>query len=419
MIDSRFAIGKILPPPGLPRMLAVQSALWGVGVGAFLSGSVVFYSRYVGLTPTQIGIGLSVAGFVALIGSMPLGHLADVLGGRRSWALGSATRAAAFAAYPLAHSFWPFLLLMAVQTAADTLSIGGRVVYTAAAVTPESRMRVMAFSRAYLNVGWTVGAGLGAFALALDSRPGLLLLVFTASGVSAVNAICVAGMPAVAPTLAPDAARPSPWTVLRDLPYALGSMIFGFLWLHMILWNDVLALWVITRTDVPKPVLGGLVALNTVLAVAFQVPVTRGADSMPGVVRLTRVASLTAAAACPIAAATGVTHGWATVALLFLAVLLFTATELGISAGQWHIQVEIPPAAQRGVYTGLDRSVQGVARMAGPAGLTFLVIGSGGWGWWVIGAAFAGCALVVRPVLSWIERTPRTADRLAQDLRKP
>ncbi|MFI1996597.1 MFS transporter [Actinoplanes sp. NPDC020271] len=393
-------------------MLAVQSALWGVGVGAFLAGSVVFYSVYVGLTPARIGIGLSAAGLVAVLGSMPLGHLADLLGGRRAWALGSAARAAAFAAYPLAHTFWPFLLLMTVQAAADTLSIGGRVVYTAAAITPENRVRVMAFSRAYLNVGWTVGAGLGAGALALDSRAGLLLLVLTASGVSAVNAICVVRMPAVAPVLAPDEARPSPWTVLRDVPYAAGSAVYGFLWLHTILWGDVLPLWVITRTDVPKPVLGGLVTLNTVLAVAFQVRVTRGAGSMPGVVRLTRTAALCAAVACPVAAATGLTHGWSTTALLFLAVLLFSVTELGISAGQWYIQVEVPPAAQRGVYTGLDRSMQGVTRMAGPAGLTFLVIGSGGWGWWVIGGAFALCALVVRPVMAWIERTARTAERV-------
>ncbi|WP_436528133.1 MFS transporter [Actinoplanes sp. HUAS TT8] len=412
MTDSRVSIGKILPPAGLPRMLAVQSALWGVGVGAFLAGSVVFYSLYVGLSPARIGIGLSVAGFTAVIGSMPLGHLADVLGGRRAWAFGSAARAVAFAAYPLAHSFWPFLLLMVVQTAADTLSIGGRVVYTAAAVTPESRVRVMAFSRAYLNVGWTVGAGLGAGALALDSRPGLLILTFTASAVSAVNAICVARMPTVAPAAAGDGPRPGPWTVLRDLPYAMGSVLYGFLWLHAILWTDVLQLWVITRTDVPKPVLGGLVALNTVLAVAFQVRATRGAASMPGVIRLTRAAALSAAVACPIAAATGSTRGWPAVALLFLAVLLFTATELWASASQWYLQVEVPPAARRGVYAGLDRSVQGVARMAGPAGLTFLVIGSGGWGWWVIGAGFAACALAARPVLAWIERTPRAAERL-------
>ncbi|GLW33261.1 MFS transporter [Actinoplanes regularis] len=389
-------------------MLAVQNALWGAGTGAFLAGSVVFYTLYVGLGPVQIGLGLSAAGLVALVGSMPLGHLADVIGGRRAWAVGTAIRALAFAAYPLAAGFWSFLLLMCVQTAAETLSTSGRVVYTAAVVPPESRVRVMAFGRAYLNVGWTLGAGLGAAALALDSRPGLLLLVLVAAAVCAVNAAGVARMPAAEPVAAGP--RSGSWQVLRDLPYSAGSVVFGVLWLHAILWNDVLQLWVITRTDVPKPVLGGLVALNTVLAVAFQVRATRGAGSLPGVVRLTRAAALSSAIACPIAAATGLTRGWLTVVLLSLAVTLFTATELWVSAAQWYVQTEIAPAARRGLYSGLDKSVQGVTRLAGPAGLTFLVIQTGGWGWWVIGAGFAACALAVRPVMSWIERTPRTAE---------
>ncbi|GIF16565.1 MFS transporter [Actinoplanes teichomyceticus] len=410
MIDTARALGKILPPPGLPRALAAQNALWGVGTGTFLAGSVVFYSLYVGLTPVQIGVGLSAAGFVALVGSMPLGHLADRIGGRQAWAIGAVVRGVAFAVYPLAHGFWPFLLLMCVQTTAETLSTSGRVVYTAAAVPAESRVRVMAFNRAYLNVGWSVGAGLGAGALALDSRPGLLLLVFIAAAASALNGLSVARMPRVAPAAVPDGPRPSPWGVLRDLPYTAGSAVFGVLWLHAILWNDVLQLWVITRTDVPKPVLGGLVALNTVLAVVFQVRATRGADTMPGVVRLTRAAALSAAVACPVAAATGMTHGWLTVALLLVAVILFTGTELWVSAAQWFVQVEVPPAAQRGLYVGLDKSVQGVTRLAGPAGLTFLVIQSGGWGWWVIAGIFAGCAVAVRPVMAWIERTPRTAE---------
>ncbi|WP_198170961.1 MFS transporter [Actinoplanes awajinensis] len=407
MIDMRGVLGKILPAPGLPRMLAAQNALWGVGTGTFLAGSVVFYSLYVGLSPVQIGIGLSCAGFAALVGSLPLGHLTDRIGGRRAWTIGALVRAAAFAAYPLGREFWVFVLLMCVQTAAETLSTSGRVVYTAAAVPARDRVRVMAFSRAYLNVGWTVGAGLGAGALALDSRPGLLWLVFVAAGASAVNGWYVTRLPAV--RSAADGPRPSPWGVLRDLPYTAGSTVFGVLWLHMFAWNDVLQLWVITRTDVPKPVLGGLVALNTVLAVVFQVRATRGADSLPGVVRLTRAAAVSAALACPVAAATGMTHGWLTVVLLFVAVALFTGTELWISAGQWFVQAEIPPPAQRGLYVGLDKSVQGVTRLAGPAGLTFLVIETGGWGWWVLAGIFAACGFAVGPVMAWIERTPRTA----------
>ncbi|MEV6348479.1 MFS transporter [Actinoplanes sp. NPDC051851] len=408
MIAVRDAVRRILPPPGIARTLAGQNALYAVGTGTFLTGSVVFFTFYVGLSAVQIGIGLSAGGLVALVGSMPLGHLADRMGGQRAWTVGAAIRAMAFASYPFAGGMWAFLVLMCVQIASETLATSGRAVYTAAVVPPENRVRVMAFSRAYLNVGWTLGAGLGAAALALDSRAGMLALVYTAAVAVLVNAVLVSRMPpAQESAAAPSGPRPSPWGVLRDAPYTAGSVVFGVLWLHAILWGDVLPLWAITHTDVPKPVLGGLIALNTVLAVALQVRATRGADTLVGARRLTRWAAAAAALACPLAAATGMVHGWATIVLLALAVTLFTGTELWISAAQWLVQTEMPPAGQRGIYIGLDRSVQGVTRLAGPAGLTFLAIQTGGWGWWVIAGIFAACVPAVGPVLSWIERTPR------------
>ncbi|GGR56280.1 MFS transporter [Actinoplanes ianthinogenes] len=388
--------------------MSFQNALWGLGIGTFLTGSVVFFTLYVGLTPVQIGIGLSIGGLLAVLGSMPFGHLADRIGGQRAWAVGALAQAAAFAAYPLARTFWLFLLVIAVQTTAETLATAGRVVYMAAALPAESRVRAMAFSRAYLNVGWTVGAGLGAAALALDSRTGLLILVYTAAACIGCNGLAVLRMPPATPVAHPEGTKPpSPWSVLRDRPYAVTSLIFGVLWLHSIVWAEVLPLWAITFTDVPKPVLGGLVALNTVLAVTLQVRATRGADTLPGVTRLTRWAALAAAVGSPLAALTGRTHGWLTIALLTLIVALFTGAELWVSAAQWFVQTEVPPAGQRGVYIGLDKSVQGLGKMLGPAGLTYLAIQTGGWGWWVIAALFAVCAVTVRPVLTWLTSTSR------------
>src|ERR1043166_3323649 len=100
---------KILPPPGLPRRLAFQSAVIAVGGGTFLTGSVVFFTHVVGLSPVQIGIGFSIVGFAGVPGSLPLGHLADKIGGKRAWVIGALAEAACFACYPLARGFWSFL----------------------------------------------------------------------------------------------------------------------------------------------------------------------------------------------------------------------------------------------------------------------------------------------------------------------
>ncbi|GGN88583.1 MFS transporter [Actinoplanes lobatus] len=406
-------IGKILPPPGLPRALAFQSALYAVGNGTFLTGSVVFFSLYVGLEPVQIGIGLSVAGFVGLAGSFPFGHLADRIGGRRAWVAGAIAEAAAFAAYPLADGFALFLLVISTQTAAETLANAGRVVYTAAVVPKENRVRVMAFARAYLNVGFTVGSGIGALALALDSRPGLLILVLTAAAGTALNAVFVARMPpAVAPPPA-DGERPSPWGVLRDRPFTGLAVLFGVLWLHSTVWAEILPLWAITMTDAPKPVLGALFALNTAMAVLLQVRAARGADTLTGSTRLLRWSAVAAAVACPIVALSGWTGGWVTVAVLAVAVVLFTGTELWLSSAQWYLNTELPPAGQRGAYVGMSRSVGGLAKMVGPAGFTILAIETGGWGWWVIGGVFALCGALCLPVVRWVERTPRNVPAAA------
>lgn len=404
---------KILPPPGLPRRLAFQSAVIAVGGGTFLTGSVVFFTEVVGLTPVQIGIGFSLVGAVGLLGSLPLGHLADRIGGKRAWVAGALAEAFAFACYPFARGFWSFLAVIILASVADVLANAGRTVYTAAALPSEIRVRAMAFMRAYLNVGFTIGAGLGAAALALNSHAGLIALVLANAVGLCVNAAVVARMPTIhAERVSRD--RVSPWGVLRDHPYTALATVFSVMWLHGMIFNEIMPLWAITKTDVPKPVLGALFALNTVLAVLLQVPATRGADSLSGSVRLMRWAGIASAIACPVIALSGMTHGWMTVAVLALAVVLTTATELWSSAAQWYFQTEVPPADQRGVYVGASKSIGGVSRMVGPAALTFLAIETGGWGWWLIALLFVACTVVVQPVVAWIERTPRNGVVVAE-----
>jgi len=408
MGDRRSLLATVLPPAGLPRTLAFQSAVYAVGNGTFLTGSVVFFTLYVGLTPVQIGLGFSFAGLLGLVGSLPLGHLADRVGGKRAWVIGALAGAGAFACYPLAASFWSFLVVLSVTTVAEMLANGGRMVYTAAAIPAEERVRIMAFSRAYLNVGFTIGSGLGAAALAVDSRMGLVALVLANAAGMIANAVVVARMPEATVATSPAEKRPSPWGVLRDHPYTAMSVLFAVvIAVNGMIFGELIPLWAVTMTDVPKPALGALFALNTVLAVLLQVRATRGADSLPGAVRLIRWAGLATAAACPVAALSGATHGWTTIAVLALAVVLVTAAELWGSAAQWYVQTEVPPAAQRGAYMGANRSVSGVATMVGPAALTFLAIRTGGWGWWVIASLFVAAAVAIHPVMAWVARTPR------------
>jgi len=62
MITAATASKRLLPPAGLARSLCLQSALYAVGSGFFLSGNAVFFTTIVGLSAAQVGLGLSIAG---------------------------------------------------------------------------------------------------------------------------------------------------------------------------------------------------------------------------------------------------------------------------------------------------------------------------------------------------------------------
>jgi hypothetical protein len=415
---DRWRVSRLLPPPGIPRTIAFQSALLAVGSGTFLTGSIVFFNRVLGLTPLQIGTGLSIAGVTSVAASLPMGVLADRLGGRRSWVIGATLEGMVLATYPLARSFVEFVVLMVATTLADTLANAGRTIYTADAIPAEGRVRTMAFARSYLNIGFTIGAGVGSAALALNSTAALDGMVLLNAAVLLIDAVIVSRLLPVIAVGPHERVRRSPLAALKDRPYLALAALVAILLYHAVIFTDIIPLWAITHTDAPRAVLGGLFALSTVLAVLLQVPATRGTDSLPATVRLLRRAALASAVACPVAALAGLTRGGWTIAVLALAVVLTTATELWLSAAQWFFQTDVPPQALRGAYIGMGRMVSSIAATAAPAGLTLLAIQTGGWGWWVIAAVFLGCAFAAGPTVGWVARTPRV-DGSMPHLRPP
>ena len=70
----------------------MQSVLFAIGEGTFLTGSAVFFTQIVGLSAGQVGLGLTVAGVVSFFLAVPLGKLADRIGPKRMWAIGATRR---------------------------------------------------------------------------------------------------------------------------------------------------------------------------------------------------------------------------------------------------------------------------------------------------------------------------------------
>jgi hypothetical protein len=169
--------------------------------------------------------------------------------------------------------------------------------------------------------------------------------------------------------------------------------------LNATLQTELLPLWTVTQTDAPRPVLSAVFFLNTILVVALQVVASRGADSLTGAGRVLRWSGIASAAAGPVLWLSGATSSVTTIALIVLAGILITAGELWQSAGAWAVTTLLPPPGRRGEYLGTFRLGQAAQSMAGPAALTWLAIGTGGWGWLIIAGLFVAGSLLVKPVI--------------------
>src|SRR5207302_7070186 len=65
---------------GTRRRLAIATFAGTIGTGLNYAILPIYLVRAVGLSPTQVGLGMSVAGGIGLVAGFVLGHLADRLG---------------------------------------------------------------------------------------------------------------------------------------------------------------------------------------------------------------------------------------------------------------------------------------------------------------------------------------------------
>jgi MFS family permease len=395
---------RILPANPLTRRLSLQAILFAVGEGVFITGNAVFFTRLVGLSAAQVGLGLSIAGLFTFALAVPMGRLADRLGPKRIWWVSAAGISALYLTYPLIHGFAAFTVLVCALAAVDAAGSAGRGAYTIDIFSREERVRSQAYMRSALNIGFTIGAFLGGLALAAGSDSVIRALQVLTAAVLALNAALITRLPDVRHAhVAPASDHVTP-TALRNRGFLVLSLCNGVLATNQVLLNIVVPLWLVQRTDAPQTVLAWLFATNTVLAVAFQVPAARGSDTVPGALRATRLCAAAFVISCAIIAYTHDTRGWASIALLLLGHVTITAAELFESASSWGFLAELSDPSRRGEYQGVWRLGFQVEAIVGPAAFTFLAITWGPPGWAVIATLAVVASAVAHPAARAAQR---------------
>jgi MFS family permease len=398
-------LSSLIPDTPLARKLSLQSILFALGEGVFLTGSAVFFTQIVGLTAFQVGVGITVGEGASFLVAVPLGKVADRIGPKRMCALGAFGAAALYAVWPFIDGFTMFLAMMVVLQIVETAGHSGRGAYTLDVFPREERVRSLAYMRAALNVGFTFGALIGGVALAFNNDDVVRAVPLFTAVVLALNALYITGLPDAAHDLAPkpneELLNPG---ALRNRGFVSLMTLDGVLGTNQVLLNIVIPLWLVEETDAPRVLLAWLFGTNTLLAVLLQVAAARGVNSVERSLRAARISASFFVLSCLIVLVTHDTLGWVTIALVWLGHVTVTGAELYQSAASWGYQSELSDPDRRGEYQGAAHIGHTLGSVWAPAVYTYLAMEWGTPGWLVIGGIVVLATLAMKPSAGAAER---------------
>ncbi|WP_367650558.1 MFS transporter [Nocardioides sp. zg-DK7169] len=410
-------LDQFKPPTPLAGRLSVQSVLYAVGDGTFMTASAVFFTTVVGLSPAQVGLGITLAGVASFLVAVPAGKLADRIGPQRTWSLGALGTAAGYAAWPFIDGFAGFLAVSILLEVVNSAGGAARGAYVLDLVPRAERVASQAYMYAALNLGFTGGAAIGGIALAFHSDAVVTALpVFTAA-LMVANAYWITRLPR-----APHRERPSALEqavtgavedaaeervvpgALRNPGYLLTSFFGGVLNTNQVLLHTVIPLWLIAETDAPRVLLALLFGTNTVMCIFLPMVVARTVRGLPTALRASRISSAFFVVSCLITLVTHDTLGWTTIVLVWLGHITVTGAELFISAAGWAFESELSDPERRGEYQGAGNLGSTLGYVWAPAVYTYLAMEWGASGWLLIAGIIVLATVLIHPSSRMAER---------------
>lgn len=393
--------GSLNLPPGPRRTVAWSTLVNSVGTGMFVTASALYFTRVVGLSVAEVGLGLTVAGFVALSANLTVGRLADGWGARGVWAASLAIEAAAMAAFLVVDSFWAFIVVACVSQFAAAASQTARLPVFRE-VGGDSATHLRSVIRTIVNLAASFGALLAGVAIYFDVAPAYYTLVAANAVTFAANVLIVLKLPKVAAT--PRQARKKSDAALRNLPFLGVTLLNAVLILQAPVFTFALPLWIATRTEAPESLYALLVVLNTAVVTLFQIRASRGVDGVTVAGRVMRTAGIGLAAAFLGIGASSLFGPVGAITVLIASVALMSVAEIRYAAAEFELSFGLAPKALQGEYSGVFTLGLGLATSAGPILLAVGVLSTGLAGWAALAVAAAVASLLVPWAVGLAER---------------
>ncbi|WP_161990389.1 MFS transporter [Streptomyces alboflavus] len=377
-------------------MTLVQSA----GSGLFLTSNAIFLTRYAGLSPFQVGLGLAVAGFFGFAATVPLGRLADRTGAQPLLFAGYGALAVLFVAYCFVGTFAAFVVVASLISICETSASPLRAALLQSLFSGPLVVRVRAQMRSAFNLGYMLGAAASGGALAVGSVSAFFtVLIVNAAAQAACVVMTVRLKPTSVVTHKKRGERRRHGGALRDRPFLALTAVNGFLELHYTVFTVGIPLWIVSHTDAPSTLNSVLLITGTVLVIVLQLPMSRNVDTLETAATVMRRGGFFMAVSCALFAASGVGGNGVAISFMLIATVLLAIGEVAQSAGSWGISFGWPPADRQGEYQSVYGLGRGIREFVGPALMASLIVPFGWKGWIALGGIFFALSFLPVPLV--------------------
>ncbi|MFH8570205.1 MFS transporter [Streptomyces sp. NPDC017993] len=399
-----------------------------LGNGLVMAFTVVFFVKTTSLSLVAVGAALTVGQLLVLPVPLFIGRLLDTCGPRTVVAAGNWISAVGFIGFLFSHAAWQIVLWQFVVQLGSTAFWMGNSPLTVLVAQGVERARWFGLVRALRNVGVGVGGAASAVALSIGTVAGLRAvmvinvvtfavagwLVITLRGADTREA--AGAGPAEPKPAEPEQAagestgQPSGGyrTVLKDTRYLrLVATNVSFVFASTVL-SVLLAVYAVDNLDLGAWIVGAVVVLNAAMVALLQTLASRWIEARRPVTVLV-LALLFNAAAFVVFGTLLVLPGWAVIAGLLVAMVLYTVAEILSSPPTSELSVVMAPEHLRGRYLGVYQLSWSVGGAVAPALLTALLEGGAALPWVFLTAI----SVLAVPLVIGLDRRPAATSQSA------
>lgn len=403
----------VIPAQGPIRTLAKMTLINTLGNGLYITIEAIFFTRSVNLTNHQVALGLGTAAGIALLVNIPSGHLADKWKPRELQAIFLVLQGVAMASFALVHSFAGFVTVAIMSALFRNAGGAAGMALISRLGVGEERVRIRAYQRSISNLGLSLGMGIAAVALAVDTREAYVAMVVGNAITFVGAAFFVLQLPKISPTKTVGIAKTTRRLVaLRDRHFLIATALNGCMSIQFAIQSVGVPLWIVQYTHAPRWWVGVVMIINTTSVILLQVRFTRGTQDLTFAARAFRRSGLLIGAACLLYALTQGLNGTVASVVLLVATVIDVLGELLSSSASWAIGFGMAAEELQGQYQGVYSMSIGVANIFGPLLVTSTALAIGGTGWILLAGMFVltGAAYppLVRSYLRQKERTTRS-----------